>query len=491
MKYIFIILFFLVSILHAQDRVIILADPNILTTKETDDAMSLVRLMVYSNEFDIEGLIATCSHNYGFRHVEPFYNAIDAYETSLPNLRIHANGYPDPNKLRDVTVLGPRLYGTEFALNEEPISEGAQLIINAIDKDDDRPIWIQIWGDGAVIVQALEHIRINQGQSAANSAADKLRIYDIAGQDDSGAWLKSADNYPNLFYIRGTTVYMAMDPMSDNWSIYIPPCGECSKGDTYYTDDAWVANNIQNHGALGDVYPDRKYLKEGDTPALLYIIPNGLNDPEKPWMGSWGGRYTRTPILDVRSNRHPLGDWDEYTETEFDPYPMYGSDEDTWSYDGNTYTNQWTGIFRWWPEFQNDFAARMDWSIQSSYSNANHPPVINEEIKYISAFKGDILNLSYLDITDPDGNILNYKWWYYKEPGTYSGEVVINNSEELVPEIIIPEDSENKEIHIILSVTDSGHPALTRYHRVVINVFETFVDIIPPSIPEYLKDVRI
>ena len=485
MRYLLLIFLFLTTLTYGQEkrRIIVLTDPNIDIRKETDDAMSLVRLMVYSNEFDIEGLIATCSHNMEYRYVKPIHDAIDAYELVLPNLRNHADGYPSPNSLRAVTALGPERYATQFALNEEPISPGAEVMINAINKDDDRPIWVQIWGDGAVIAQVLEYIRNTEGQVAVDLAVSKLRILDLAGQDDSGAWLMG--HYPDLWYIRWVDQYVAMDPMSDVNLNFYPQCGECAKGDPYYTNDEWVANNVQNHGPLGDVYPDRRYLKEGDTPTMLYMIPNGLNNPNNPWEGSWGGRTTREPIEGLRSYLDPLGppDMRELAETDFDPYYMYGLEDDRWTnHLGNTYTSTYVTIFRWWEDFQNDFASRMDWSIQSSYNNANHPPEITNEREEIGVFKGDIIYLSSL-VSDPDGDLLNYKWWYYKEPGTYSNDVIINNSTEAECEVSIPIDAVGSEIHIILSVTDNGTPVLTRYKRVIINVYETFIDIIPPSVP--------
>jgi len=385
--------------------------------------------------------------------------------------------------LRAVTALGPLHYGTKYALSES-LSAGGQVLLDAINKDDDRPIWIQIWGDGAVIAQALEHIRKTKGWASAQAASLKLRVLDIAGQDDSGAWLKDSDHYPNLWYVRWVNQFCAMDPMSDIRLDFYPYCGECAKGDSYYTDDEWVKNNIQNHGPLGDVYPDRKYLKEGDSPSLLYLIPNGLNDPEHPWEGSWGGRFTHEPITGVRSVNDPLGPPDnrEFAESDFDPYYMYGPGTDTW----NTYTNTYSPIFRWWVDFQNDFASRMDWSIQSSYNNANHPPEISAGHINIDVFKGDIIYLSSL-VSDPDGDLLNYKWWYYKEPGTYSKDVIINNSTDAECEVPIPIDAVGSEIHIILSVTDNGNPMLTRYKRIIITVHETFIDVTPPTVPYYLS----
>lgn len=62
--------------------------------------------------------------------------------------------------------------------------------------------------------------------------------------------------------------------------------------DNDVVSNKWVADNVQvGHGALGACYPDVAYGMEGDTPSFLSLIPNGLNDPEHPEYGGWGGRY--------------------------------------------------------------------------------------------------------------------------------------------------------------------------------------------------------
>jgi len=458
-------------------RVIILADPNVDPNKETDDAMSLIRLMTYANEIDIEGLVATCSHNLHYRYIEPILERIDAYEEVLPNLSVHANDWPSADYLRSVTALGPAGYGTTFALNEEPISDGAQIIINAIHKDDPRPIWVSVWGDGAVIVQALEYIKQTEGEVAALEASLKLNVLDIAGQDDSGAWLKAEEHYPDMFYVRWEALFLAMDSISDELSWYDDICfNNCSKGDVYFTSDPWVHNNIQPKGPLGALYPDRRYIKEGDTPSTLYYIPTGLNDPCVPSMGGWGGRMTHEPQLNVRSWRSPLTRSDEIEESTWDNYYMYTEAPDTWTNsDGLTTSTTFTSLFRWWEPFQNDFLARMNWSVTPNYDDGNHVPFVviqgdrSKEVIYQDVNAGDILNLSALGSSDPDGDNISYKWWYYREAGSFNANVPILNDTYQDAIVQVP-TGYSGEIHIILEVTDNGVPNLTRYRRIVLNV---------------------
>lgn len=53
------------------------------------------------------------------------------------------------------------------------------------------------------------------------------------------------------------------------------------------------AEHIQGHGALGGLYPKYKWGVEGDTPSILYVWPNGLNHPEQPGHGGWGGYFVQ------------------------------------------------------------------------------------------------------------------------------------------------------------------------------------------------------
>ena len=87
----------------AKPRVVVLTD----VSNEPDDEESLVRLLVYANEFDLEGLIATTStHLRKGPREDLLRRDIDAYENVRPNLGKHASGYPTADQLRAVTMTG-------------------------------------------------------------------------------------------------------------------------------------------------------------------------------------------------------------------------------------------------------------------------------------------------------------------------------------------------------------------------------------------------
>ncbi|MBD0285078.1 MAG: hypothetical protein ICV79_06595, partial [Flavisolibacter sp.] len=192
------------------------------------------------------------------------------------------------------------------------------------------------------------------------------------------------------------------------------------------------------------------------------LINNGLGNPEHPNYGSWGGRYEYyTP----RTQK-----W--FYEPETRPFWTDAVDEVV-GIDSNYYTGNKETIWRWRQAYQNDFAARMDWTVKP-YKEANHPPkVLLSHPNELKATRGDKVMLNAEASTDPDGNKLSYEWIYYREVGTFEGRqpVAIENRNNSKASVIAPDVVKPETLHFIVAVTDNGAPALTRYQRVVVVVF--------------------
>ena len=74
---------------QGKPRMIVISDIG----NEPDDQMSLVRLLLYSNELDIEGLIATTSTwQKTATHPETMRKLVEAYGQVRPNLVLNAKG---------------------------------------------------------------------------------------------------------------------------------------------------------------------------------------------------------------------------------------------------------------------------------------------------------------------------------------------------------------------------------------------------------------
>lgn len=405
---------------------------------DPDDTQSLVHLFVSLDQVELEGFISQHAWApYGKNAIGFIHKMINGYETVLPNLKIHSSEYPSADYLRSIVKQG-QSKAAMHGVGEGKDSEGSEWIIQVVDQADERPVWISAWSGLNTLAQALWKVSHTRSQDEIDAFVKKIRVYDILGQDDAGAWI--VKNYPELIYIRNRKIY--------GW----PP------------SDEWLRENIQNIGPLGSLYPNREWATEGDTPSFLYCLDNGLNVPEHPEYGGWGGRFDTTRIAGIRGmdfvKRNGLD------ETAYDPYYMIPS-----APEGGE------AIIRWKNEIHNDFAARMQWSITPDYSNANHHPLaakgkdISTRIVNRTVKPGERVTLNAEKSYDPDNDKLHFEWEYYKEPSTYAkGTIAIESSTERKCHLVVPNDAAGSTIHIVLKVTDNGTPTLTSYRRIILHV---------------------
>lgn len=460
-----------------KPRVVVLSDMG----NEPDDQMSFVRLLLYANELDLEALIATTS-TWQKSKVQPdtMRKLVAAYGEVRSNLLKHAAGWPEAAALDRLISAGQPAYGMA-AVGPDKMSPGAEAIIRAADRPDARPLWITIWGGANTLAQVLQHVRATRPPAAMDKFVAHLRISSISDQDDAGPWLRR--EFPNLHYI--------VKPSSPDSGDYLYATWTGISGDVYYRNCAgadgstvtneWLEKNIRAKGPLGKLYPQFEFIMEGDTPSFLGLTNNGLNGYRNPSWGGWGGRYIwRQPYGETRSIWTQGGDM----------FRRVTSQDSVTGTDGKTYLSDQATIWRWRTAFQQEFAARMDWT-SKPFAEANHNPTVTVNGKdgtaplTIDAQVGQPLTLDASLSQDPDGHKLTFQWFHYAEagfvPGTNLAAVTIaqaNTAKTAVTATAacralwrpMNRPCPTGVAHIILAVTDSGSPALTSYRRIILNV---------------------
>ncbi len=460
------------SLDQGRHRLFVLSDMG----GDNDDNQSMVRLVLYSNDIDIEGLVATTS-TFMMDRTNPqiFESVVKAYAKVRPNLLKHDPHYPTAESLASLIKSGIPQYGMG-GVGPGKDSDGSSLLIAALKKNDPRPLWVAVWGGPNTLAQALWKLRSTEKPETVKALVAKLRVYAIGDQDDSAFWMRR--EFPSLFWITPTgfnTGINSTDPGSNPETV----------------SAAWLAKNIQEgHGSLGAEYPDSAYGMEGDTPSFLSLIPNGLNDPSHPSYGGWGGRFALyTPPLPALAQARPGTRSQNLVVPVAETRPIWTASDDL--YTGPMVRslrrpgqqpagepappkNAGVTVWRWRDDFQNDFAARMEWTTKP-YAEANHPPVAvladNTPAEF-TVHSGQEFHLNATGSHDPDGDSLSYYWFDYVEAGDLPDPVSLAPFSQVLTDLPVtaPKVDAPKTVHFILRVTDKGTPALSRYRRVIVHI---------------------
>lgn len=304
---------------------------------DPDDQQSLVRLLVYANEFDIELLLASASGTRGelkqaITRPDLILQTIDAYEKVLPNLQQHATGWPEAGQLRACVKSG-NPHRERAYIGEGHDTEGSRhLFERIVAGSPERPLNIAIWGGQTDLAQALWRAKRESGTDGFARFAKLLRVYDIGDQDGIADWMRG--EFPGLLYILAQAP-AGQDKRKGTYR------GMYLTGDESLTSREWVEANVGSRGPLGALYPLKTWtapnphgcLKEGDTPSWFFFLPLGGNDPNDPTKPGWGGQFQRASdgwLGDLKSN------------DAFDPRST---------------------VSRWRPKFQTDFVKRMKWCV--------------------------------------------------------------------------------------------------------------------------------
>lgn len=462
------------NVQKAKDSVLtstIVERPRIIVTTdgEADDRCSMVRFLLFSNDFEVEAIVNSSSQFHwvggegwnAFHPVEWVEEYINLYAEVYGNLVLHDKNYPTPEYLLSRWKVG----NINAVGEDDQRSEGAEFIANILlDDSDPRPVWIQAWGGCNTISRALRIIQ-EEHPSRMKEVAAKFRLFLIWEQDGTyQSYIRPNWKHFNI----PTIISDQFDCIAYIWPKVLP---EQTKA--YFESDWMKPNILTGHGPLCTAYEhkDEAFHAEGDTPAFLHTIPNGLRSVESPGWGGWGGRYVK-----IRNNvwmdPPPAEDW-KHPEGRREISNSWSKTLENVSglHEQQIRTRYFKPVWRWLDDVQNDFAARADWCVKD-YASANHHPVVrlrNTPLDMVLS-PGQEVTLDASATTDPDNDELKFNWWHYSEAGTYSG-IEFPQANSATTTITIPHDAKlGEELHMVCEVTDAGIPPLTRYKRVVIRI---------------------
>ena len=423
---------------------------------EPDDMESMVRLMSYADLFEIEALITSVGWNcdpYPKEWAQYLQRVIEAYREDVPKLMKRSGqttflpnseeekcqfiGYwPSADYIKSRAVMGSERGGIKV-IGEGNDSPGSELLIRLADEDDPRPIYVAAWGGANTLAQAIWRVKQTRSAEELKRFVRKFRLYTITDQDmqynmrmdraySSHMWLRQEFKDDLQFIWDEGTWQEQCELGKRNWQLH--------------------KDNIQGKGALGKEYPDYKWGVEGDTPSFLYVMPNGLNDPEDPHQAGWAGYHERGLCADSLTTA-----WTSWQEPVISISVGYKT--------------------RFYPDEINDFMARMQWADEGQ-GNHNPQVVINGSERLqpiqIQAKAGESIRLDASSSIDPDGDKLTFLWWQQPEIG--KTKATIDPSNQSIATIQIPSDVTSDTIHIICEVHDDGPFHLVSYRRIIIEI---------------------
>ena len=466
---------------------------------------------IAGREYTRLGLCPCTSWRFG--HSEHFIDKIvEAYAKAYPNLKIHDPDYPSPEKLKSKIKWGNVDFDGDFSKD----TDGSNLIKSLLLDDEPGPLYVTAQGGESTIARALksihdQYVKAAEWEAVRDKVSRKLIIIPSGDQDDTDAsYIRP--NWPGVREYQFTGIYFgygAQDRAAPEDKIYFSP--------------EWTQQNISARGPLGDLYrvwgdgkqfvkgdrtdyfglsgyasrqlaemgymvwmppqPKGSFLGEGDTPTFLNLIEIGLRAYQNPQWGGWGGRMipgvsafpsfskTPPPVLPADTSGVARGLAPAGSDAGKGSVSKGGS-VISMNFQLPPVPARTAAITaRFFAAAQNDFAARLQWSVTPKFNHANHPPRVGIKGPLdIFAHPGGTVSLQG-EVSDPDHDTATVTWWQYNDAGTYPGDITFSDPTALKTTFRVPDDARlGQTIHVILEATDNGTPRLTRYQRVIVTV---------------------
>ena len=502
----------------------------VTTDCERDDLSSVVQFLMFSSEYEVEGMIMTSSrwHNAlpnanGYRWMGPevLLEWVDAYSEGYENLIKHNPDYPTPEYIRSVTKVGNIVGQATY----ESDTEGSNLIKSILlDRTDNRPVMISQWGGPNTVCRALKSIEEEFSDTPEwleiKAYVSNKTILQMVLDQDGSYWSYIMRNWPDL-----RTYHHAGENSGISYSYLLGSNANANaQGYAQYFQPSFTrpyfVNKFQHHSSIttsnynegllmtklyfrggGKTTPEGNGMESGtqwtwngsgDSISFLNFIEFGLRASEDGLYGGWGGRFEHrynpyTPPtfwgsyvaqIPLGMTGYTVGVPDSFTE-DFVPW-------------GNVTARYQNAVSRWAKDCQNELAVRASWLI-SPPGTVSTAPVVSVDTEldlYAKPGQQIVVNGN---ATNPDGADVKMFWFYYRDASTYAkvphtnsnngSSVTIGSYTATVPytddgngqlTFTIPDDAKvGDTIHMVLTGTTKNTIdglELSRYQRVIVTV---------------------
>jgi len=372
---------------------------------EVDDQNSLRHFLFYANEVDLLGIVQTSSkfHWQGVKNARgpesefvrgflerkdaPFskpyrwpgtewmLRVIDDYAQDYPRLKKRSQDYPSPEYLRSITKVGNIGYMGEM---EQP-SEGSELIRKAILDEDDRKLYIQVWGGCNTIARALLDIQTEFEKSpqwqTMRERISRQVVLTACGEQDETYRTYIGEHWPGIQFVKtlqmGSYAYpwkampegeskdtlraefMRRELLGKDCALMRDYCtwldGHSYEGEESFAQFGANPNILKEWFGIKFHLPEPEmydFLSEGDSPTYFPLLNWGFRTLEDFSYGGIAGRYRR---IDGETNAK--GEALNYWDVEKDLYV---------DRNGNECLTE--SMWRYTADIQRDFAARVAWA---------------------------------------------------------------------------------------------------------------------------------
>lgn len=490
---------------------------------EVDDQNSLRHFLFYTNEVELQGIIQTSSKfhwigvpgaikpqkavkddfdfgdgeaidfddngdydkPYRWPGTDWMWQQIDDYEKDYKNLVKHDPNYPTPDYLRSIIKIGNIGYEGEM----EAATEGSNLIKEHILDDDERTLYLQVWGGTNTICRALMDIELEHEEAddwpKLKEKISKKIVITACGEQDPTYRTYMAEHWPSIQFVKT----LQMESYAYPW--FVNPEGESKdtlksefmtkeilNGKSEITKHycTWLDGNeyegeemAMQFGANPNIgrewfgykflhLPEPKkydFLSEGDSPTFFPLLNWGFRTLEDFSYGGIAGRYQ---LLEGEKNSkgEPLNLWDVSKDKYTD-------------YDGNVTERE-----SMWPyvcDIQRDFASRVDWAATGDFAAAEHAPKLSIEggLDY-KAKAGERVEFV-LIAENVDGGDLELSVRVYEEASAASAKMATVDMEKNIARVLIPGKAKTGDkIHLIAKAQADGRHRLVHYQQIIVTV---------------------